>query len=87
MGEPHTHFSKDKIPEPKGYMLYGYTHKLFQKSKANWEKQIADGGRLAGAGLGGLFTPPSAPGQPLMVRCHKPSLLELSDQVLEGSRI
>ena len=62
-------------------------HKLFQKSKANWEKQIADGGRLAGAGMGGLFTPPSAPGQPLMVRCHKPSLLELSDQVLEGSRI
>ena len=51
------------------------------------EKQIADGGRLAGAGMGGLFTPPSAPGQPLMVRCHKPSLLELSDQVLEGSRI
>lgn len=38
MDEPHTQFSKDKIPELKGYTLNGYIHKLFWKSKANLGK-------------------------------------------------
>lgn len=34
------------------------------KAKPTWGNQIADGGRLAGAGMAGLFIPLLPPGSP-----------------------